>query len=313
LKWLITGGAGYIGSHVIEEFLKDGQEVIAYDSLVTGDPKRIQGICELIEGDIRNTDLVQKTLSAKKIEGIINLAALKSVAKSESMRDEYIDTNVKGVEILTELAVQAGVNYFIQSSTAAVYGESKNGYVSESDDQNPISTYAKTKIAAEIILKNKINSGKLLGVSLRYFNVAGSSKKSLIDKSKDNLIPMAIEAVRQQTELFIFGDNYETEDGTCVRDYLHVSDLAVAHLQAAKSLELKSIPMALNIGTGVGHSVRSVINEILRQSGSPLIPKVTNRRQGDPAFLVARVDLAKSELEFEATRSLTQIISSSFR
>ena len=312
MKWLVTGGAGYIGSHVIETFLKNNEEVVAYDSLLTGDAKRIFGKCNLVEGDIRNLELVKSSIVKNKIDGIINLAALKSVSNSEKDQFEYSDVNIRGVAVLLDVAIQTNIQIFLQSSTAAVYGETKSNFVRESDVLNPISTYAKTKIAAELLLNERIDSGMLKGVALRYFNVAGSSNRLLSDKSKDNLIPVTLDSLRQNRQPLIFGEDYDTPDGTCVRDYVHVDDIAAAHLEVAKAILHKPIPKAMNVGSGSGYSVKEVVKAVLSYHKSNLIPKIVDRRIGDPAFLVANVELAEEILNFKCSRNLLDIVSSSF-
>ena len=309
--WLVTGGAGYIGSHVLFKMKEAGFALATLDNLSSGLVKRIPSGVNLIEGDICDSDLVSKVLIENQIEGIINLAALKSVEESKRIPDEYERINHLGTKILVDCAVLAGVKIFIQSSTAAVYGNSESGFVSETSELNPISPYGQSKVLAEKEVARFVQEGGRRGTSLRYFNVLGSESPLLKDNSKANVVPMVLEALAKGTPPEIFGDDYLTKDGTCIRDYIHVSDIARAHVLAAIKLQRGTLPPAINIGTGHGYSVREIMSEILMQSNSKTEPVVVRRREGDPAVLVARVDLALEAMGFTADCSLGEMISSS--
>jgi UDP-glucose 4-epimerase len=309
--WLVTGGAGYIGSHVLFKMKEAGFALATLDNLSSGLVKRIPSGVNLIEGDICDSDLVSKALIENQIEGIINLAALKSVEESKRIPDEYERINHLGTKILVDCAILAGVKIFIQSSTAAVYGNSESGFVSETSELNPISPYGQSKVLAEKEVARFVQEGGRRGTSLRYFNVLGSESPLLKDNSKANVVPMVLEALAKGTPPEIFGDDYLTKDGTCIRDYIHVSDIARAHVLAAIKLQRGTLPPAINIGTGHGYSVREIMSEILMQSNSKTEPVVVSRREGDPAVLVARVDLALEAMGFTADRSLGEMISTS--
>ena len=309
--WLVTGGAGYIGSHVLFKMKEAGFALATLDNLSSGLVKRIPSGVNLIEGDICDSDLVSRVLKENLIEGIINLAALKSVEESKRIPDEYERINHLGTKILVDCAILAGVKIFIQSSTAAVYGNSESGFVSETSELNPISPYGQSKVLAEKEVARFVQEGGRRGTSLRYFNVLGSESPLLKDNSKANVVPMVLEALAKGTPPEIFGDDYLTKDGTCIRDYIHVSDIARAHVLAAIKLQRGTLPPAINIGTGHGYSVREVMSEILVQSNSEAGPVVVSRREGDPAVLVARVDLALEAMGFTADRSLGEMISTS--
>ena len=311
MSWLITGGAGYIGAHVVRQMITAGEEVVILDDLSFGNISTVPKDVEIVIGSITKKDFVELTLKKYKISGIINLAGLKSVTESEVIPEKYEEINVHGVEILLEVAKRFGIEFFIQSSSAAVYGNSQQGFVSEEDELSPISQYGKTKSHAESALTTAINHDILRGVSLRYFNVLGARENALQDKSKANILPMVLENLSVNEPPKIFGDDYPTKDGTCVRDYVHVEDIARAHVLAVKELKSRTLPVAINIGTGTGYSVREVMNEILKQTSSRLEPVVVSRRTGDPAVLVAKVDLATKELGFRAQKSLSEMISSS--
>jgi UDP-glucose 4-epimerase len=311
MTWLVTGGAGYIGAHVIRELFSANEEIVVLDDLSTGISANVPKNIEFIEGSIIDANIIKATLEKYSISGIINLAALKSVAESELYPERYESINHVGVRTLIEESKKFGVKYFIQSSTAAVYGNSKSGFVSEGDKTIPISQYGLTKSKAEDALNEAIDSNSLVGVSLRYFNVLGSATPELKDRSTANIVPMVLESLSMNKAPRIFGDDYTTYDGTCIRDYVHVEDIARAHALAVMKLRTSNLPKAINIGTGTGYSVREIMTEILKQSRSTLEPVVVDRRQGDPAILVAKVSLAKGVLGFEAKKTLEEMISTS--
>ena len=309
--WLVTGGAGYIGSHVLLKMKEAGFALVTLDNLSSGLVKRIPSGVTLVEGDISDSDLVSRVLRENQIEGIINLAALKSVEESKRIPDEYERINHLGTKILVDCAIKAEVKIFIQSSTAAVYGNSDSGFASETSELNPISPYGQSKVLAENEVTRFIKEEGRRGTSLRYFNVLGSESPLLKDNSKANVVPMVLEALAKGAPPEIFGDDYLTKDGTCIRDYIHVSDIARAHVLAAIKLQTGTLPPAINIGTGHGYSVREVMSEILVRSNSKVEPNVVGRREGDPAVLVARVDLALEAMGFTAECSLGEMVSSS--
>ena len=311
MTWLVTGGAGYIGAHVIRELVSANEEVVVLDDLSTGIIANIPKNIEFIEGSITDSKVIKATLDKYSISGIINLASLKSVAESELYPEKYASINHLGVKKLIGSAKSFGVKYFIQSSTAAVYGNSLTGFVSETDEPFPISQYGKTKSSAEVALNEAVDSSSLKGVSLRYFNVLGSATPELKDRSTANIVPMVLESLSMNKAPRIFGDDYTTHDGTCIRDYVHVEDIARAHALAVMKLKTSNLPKAINIGTGTGYSVREIMTEILKQTGSMLEPVVVERRQGDPAMLVAKVQLAKDALGFESKKTLEEMITSS--
>ncbi len=309
--WLVTGGAGYIGSHVLFKMKEAGFELATLDNLSSGLIKRVPLGVRLIEGDICDFDLVSRVLKENQIEGIINLAALKSVEESKRIPYEYERINHLGTKILVDCAIRAGVKIFIQSSTAAVYGNSESGLVSETSALRPISPYGQSKVLAEREVTRFVKDKGRRGTSLRYFNVLGSETPILKDNSKANVVPMVLEALAQGSPPEIFGADYPTKDGTCMRDYIHVSDIARAHVLAAKKLQRGTLPLAINIGSGRGYSVREVMNEILMQLNSKVEPIVTNRRDGDPAVLVSEVELSQRVLDFTAQLDLKNMIASS--
>jgi UDP-glucose 4-epimerase len=308
--WLVTGGAGYIGSHIVKTMLDQSFEVLVLDNLLLGLKSRLDGRSTFVEGDICDHSFVRDLLRDFKVEGIINLAALKSVEESEIFPEEYLRVNHLGVRNLIECAKSSKVNFFIQSSSAAVYGNSKSRSVNESSPLSAISPYGQTKVAAESEVNSFVSDGHGRGVSLRYFNVLGSANANLRDNSKKNIVPMVLANLDAGIPPVIFGADYATKDGTCIRDYVHVSDVARAHLMAVEALQKGTLPTAVNIGTGIGYSVREVIDEIILQRKSPLQPEISGRRTGDPEELVAEVNLAREVLGFVAEKSLSEMIRS---
>ena len=308
--WLVAGGAGYIGSHVVKTMLDQSYEVLVVDNLLSGLIGRLDSRSKFVKGDICDHNFILGLLREFKVKGIINLAALKSVEESRLFPEEYERVNHLGVRNLIECSISSRVNFFVQSSSAAVYGNSKSRFVDESSSLLPISPYGQTKVAAESEINRFVSDGHGRGVSLRYFNVLGSAEYKLRDNSNKNIVPMVLANLDAGIPPVIFGADYATKDGTCIRDYVHVSDVARAHLLAVAALERGTLPSAVNIGTGTGYSVREVIDEIITQRMSTLKPEISGRREGDPEELVAEVDLAREVLGFIAEMGLSEMIRS---
>ena len=317
--WLLTGGAGYIGAHIADEFLEAGKKVVIYDSLYKGLSSRIEylnkkhnTIIPLVKADIRDYETFEKTLSQYKITGIVHTAALKSVEESMSKRDDYIEVNYTATVQLLEIAKRAGVKHFIFSSTAAVYGSPDSiEPCKESAQLNPISPYGESKLLAEAKVAEFAKIDGNFATSLRFFNVVGCADLALLDNSTENLVPIVINNLAAKKPIKIFGSGYPTPDGTCVRDYVDVRDVAIAHLLAANAK--KDLPTEINVGTGRGASVKEIIELVLgasHQNGAEVI--TTDGRPGDPAFLCADVNLAKSALNFQSKYSLKESVESLF-
>jgi len=311
MTWLVTGGAGYIGSHVIRALQGYGLQVTVLDDLSSGFKQRIPEGIQLIEGDIRDSRKLNILMKNMKLDGVINLAALKSVEESELKPAIYYEINSNAVEQLLSLCEKFGIRKFIQSSTAAVYGNFSGDFVKENDSPHPESIYGKSKLKAEEALNRKKIHNNFAGTNLRYFNVLGSSDSLLRDTSKENLVPNVLMRLSQGKAPIIFGDDYDTPDGSCVRDYVHVEDIARAHLCAVIKLETARLPPAINIGTGRGYSVKEIIAIISRLVGTDISPVVGKRRKGDLAKIIADVKLAAEQLDFESKRSLEDMISTS--
>lgn len=310
--WLVTGGAGYIGRHLVRAMREANQDIIVIDSLISGIKDSIPAGTALYKGDISNHDFIRNILESKKVTGVINLAGLKSVEESIKNPELYFKINHLAVESLLDICIKNKVDYFIQSSSASVYGNSSVGYVGEDDTLNPISPYGESKLLAEEAVKKQIEFGNIQGTNLRYFNVVGTKELELRDRSTSNLFPKVLTAINKNISPIIYGDDYETSDGTCVRDYVHVEDIARAHIMAMNQISEKSLPHSINIGTGNGYSVREVISGLLEANHSKLSPVVQSRRDGDPALLAARVELAFESIGFKATKTFAQMIESSY-
>jgi UDP-glucose 4-epimerase len=312
MTWLIVGGAGYIGSHIVDLFLESGQNVVVFDNLTSGKLEKVAGRCEFINGDITKKSDVVKAFEKHFYEGVINLAALKSVEESTLIPNQYWEINSRGVQILLSEAINKRVPFFIQSSTAAVYGNTESGFADETTQTMPISVYGETKLHAEQTLSAAISNNLIRGTSLRYFNVVGAKSPNLRDTFATNLFPIAMKAIRSKSNLIVYGRDYDTHDGTCIRDYLHVEDLARAHLLTVKKLREGQVSQHLNIGTGVGLSVLEVISALQDFNGTNLPISFLPRRQGDVAAMVAKVNLARDEIGFVTKNGITQMVESTF-
>jgi len=317
--WLITGGAGYIGTHIADLFIADGKDVVLLDSLYQGLEPRVAYLRKkhgqeipLHVIDVRDYTAVENILKSQPFTGIVHTAALKAVGESVEKPDEYKNVNFTATAELLKLAQKHGVKKFLFSSTAAVYGSPDTMEpCKENGPLAPISPYGSTKLDAESKVTEFINTAGNSGTSLRFFNVVGTASHELLDNSVENLVPIVLGKLNKGEAPVIFGTDYPTTDGTCVRDYVDVRDIAQAHLVAANATG--AIPPIINVGTGRGASVREIINLVLdavNKSDTAVIE--APRRAGDPAFLCANVDLAATELRFKSKYSLEESIRSLF-
>jgi len=309
--WLITGGAGYIGSHIVRDFLKAGIEIIILDNLSTGKKDKIPSSVKFYETDILNKNDLQQIFSQNKIEGVIHLAAKKSVIESMKSPNFYFEQNVLGLSSLLSVMKTNQIKNIVFSSSSSVYGNPANELSRESDILNPISFYGKTKLMGEWIIEAGAEWG-LNAISLRYFNVAGAGEKKLKDVGEFNLIPMVFRAILDGENPKIFGDNYETLDGTCIRDFVHVEDVSHAHLLCAQKLSQGFHSEVFNVGTGSGYSVREVIEKIRKITGRSFEIEIMPAREGDPAITGAETSKISSVLGWEAQRGIDEIISSAW-
>lgn len=310
--WLLTGGAGYIGAHVAHALVASGRRVVVLDDLSSGVPGKLPHDVPLVEANVLDTDVVAATLREHDCSGVVHLAAKKAVGESVERPLHYWRQNVGGLRSLLAACVDAAVDAIVLSSSAACYGEPDVDVVTEQTPTAPLSPYGSTKLAGEWMLREVAAATGLRHTSLRYFNVAGAGSPTLGDTGVFNLVPMVLRRLQQGRPPLIFGDDYPTPDGTCVRDYIHVADLAEAHVAAAAALEQRSLPPVLNVSTGRGASVREVVDTVLAVTGAALEPEVTDRRPGDPPRIVGSADLIASELGWRATRSLHDMVASAW-
>ncbi|MGC0340306.1 UDP-glucose 4-epimerase GalE [Streptomyces sp. SLBN-8D4] len=313
MTWLITGGAGYIGAHVVRAMTGAGEQAVVYDDLSTGIAGRVPAGVPLVTGSTLDAERVAHTLADHEVTGVVHLAAKKQVGESVDQPLHYYRENVEGLRVLLEAVTTAGVPSFVFSSSAAVYGMPDVPLVTERTPCAPMSPYGETKLAGEWLVRATGRASGLATACLRYFNVAGAASPDLADTGVFNIVPMVFEKLTQDAAPLIFGDDYDTPDGTCVRDYIHVADLAEAHVAAARALQ--SSPgreLTVNIGRGEGVSVREMIDRINAVTGYDRPPTVTPRRPGDPARVVASADLAAMELGWKAKHDVQDMIASAW-
>ena len=295
---LVTGGAGYIGSHTVRALREAGLEAVVLDNLAAGHREAVPDV-PLVQADIAETGTVRDVVRRYGVTAVIHFAALASVEESGRAPARYYQNNVTNTLALLEALVEASVDRFVFSSSAAVYGEPRETPIPETHPTGPINAYGETKLAVERALPYFAGAYGLRAVSLRYFNAAGADPAGKIGEDHDpelHLIPRALAAVAAGAPVDVFGDDYPTPDGTCVRDYVHVCDLADAHLLALRSLEQGTASPAYNLGTGRGYSVREVAAAASRVTGRPARLRIAARRAGDPAILCASSALARREL-----------------
>lgn len=317
-KVLITGGAGYIGSVIASYLLDNGFEVTVVDDLSTGNKGSVDKRASFHQGSILDESFLIKSLNG--IDTVIHCAAKSLVAESFASAQLYSQVNTDGTNTLLNAMTQAGVNKVFFSSTAAVYGEANDNPLLENSHINPINPYGQSKYAAEQLISGFAEKGNA-AVIFRYFNVAGSYKSDsgqlLVEnhQNETHLIPKILNNTLRNgvdSKVEIYGDNFPTKDGTCIRDYLHVQDLAHAHLLALEKLDT-GVSTVFNLGSGVGYSVLEVLNEIESVLGVKLNRVISPARKGDPAVLLAAIDKAKDQLGWKPEASLNEIISSSWQ
>ncbi|MFC8242233.1 UDP-glucose 4-epimerase GalE [Streptomyces chartreusis] len=313
MSWLITGGAGYIGAHVVRAMTEAGERAVVYDDLSTGIADRVPDSVPLVVGSTLDRERVARAIAAHRITGVVHLAAKKQVGESVDLPLLYYRENVEGLRVLLEAVTAADVRSFVFSSSAAVYGMPDVDLVTEETPCAPMSPYGETKLAGEWLVRATGKATGLATASLRYFNVAGAATPELADTGVFNLVPMVFEKLTENAPPRIFGDDYPTPDGTCIRDYIHVVDLAEAHVAAARALQTSpGHDLTLNIGRGEGVSVREMIDRINAVTGYDHPPTVTPRRPGDPARVVASADRIATELDWKAKHDVQDMIASAW-
>jgi UDP-glucose-4-epimerase GalE len=313
LAVLVVGGAGYIGSHTARALRRARYNVIIYDNLCTGFRRLAEGF-ELVEGDIGDPSKLHRVLS--RVDAVMHFAAHAYVGESVTNPRKYFRNNVTDAIALLNAALEAGVRHFVFSSTCAVYGIPQHIPITEQTAREPINPYGATKLAFEYALEAYDRAYGLRSARLRYFNAAGADDSGEIGELHDpetHLIPLALAAATPDgAELQVFGDDYPTPDGTCLRDYIHVNDLADAHVRALAHLEKGGESISLNLGTGRGNSVLEVIRAAEAATGQPVRRKIGPRRPGDPPVLVADATKAGQVLGWTAKRDLANIVSTAW-
>ena len=314
MTWLITGGAGYIGAHVARAMAEAGERVVALDDLSAGVPARLPAEVPLVRGSSLDGELLKRVFAEHGVTGVVHLAARKQVAESVAQPTRYYRENVGGLVTLLDAVAGAGIARFVFSSSAAVYGDPGVDLITEDTPCAPVNPYGETKLAGEWLVRA---AGKAHGIStvcLRYFNVAGAAAPELADTGVFNIVPMVFDRLTRDDAPRIFGDDYPTPDGTCVRDYIHVADLAEAHLAAARRLA-GGVPgdLTVNIGRGEGVSVRELITAIGEVTGDRRPPLVEDRRPGDAPRAVASAARAAEELDWTARRGVREMTESAWR
>ncbi|MFF3389712.1 UDP-glucose 4-epimerase GalE [Streptomyces sp. NPDC002669] len=316
MTWLITGGAGFIGAHVVRAMRAAGERVAVYDDLSTGDPSRVHRDVPFVRGSTLDADLLRRTLADLSVRGVVHLAAKKQVGESVERPLHYYRENVQGLQTLLEAAAGGEVRAFLFSSSAAVYGMPDVRLVTEETPCAPINPYGETKLAGEWMVRAVGKAHGIATASLRYFNVAGAAAPELADTGVSNLVPMVFERLTRGEAPVVFGDDYDTDDGTCVRDFIHVDDIASAHLAAARALADRGpgTDLTLNVGRGEGVSVRRMIELIgdVTGYGPAAAPVSAPRRAGDPARVVASADRIRSELDWSARHDARAMIVSAW-
>jgi UDP-glucose-4-epimerase GalE len=310
---LVTGGAGYIGSHAARALRRAGHEVLIYDNFSTGHHCLADGF-ELVEGDIADASRLAPALA--RADAVMHFAAYAYVGESVTDPRKYFANNASGGLSLLNALLDAGIRYFVFSSTCAVYGVPDRMPITEDMARRPVNPYGASKLFVEHALEAYDRAYGMRSARLRYFNAAGADESGEIGELHDpetHLIPLALAAANGGPELQVYGDDYPTADGTCIRDYIHVSDLADAHVRALEHLVSGGESLSLNLGTGRGHSVLEVVSAVEKLTGRPVCRRVASRRPGDPPELVADPGLAQRVLQWKARRDLHEVVSTAWR
>lgn len=317
MKILVLGGAGYIGSHTVKELIKSGSQVVIVDNLETGYKEAVYPDAQFYQGDIRDRAFMDNVFEKEKIDGVIHFAANSLVGESMSNPLKYYDNNLYGTKVLLDSMVANGVDKIVFSSTAATYGEPKQVPILETDPAEPTNPYGETKLSMEKMMKWTDLAHGVRYVALRYFNACGADVSGEIGEAhspETHLIPLILQVPNgQRDKISIYGDDYDTKDGTCVRDYIHVTDLAQAHILAMKYLIDGKESAIFNLGNGVGFTVKEVIEAARKVTNHPIPAEVVSRRSGDPAKLIASSEKAKKILGWNPQHAdLEEIIESAW-
>ena len=317
MTWLVTGGAGYIGAHVVRAFAEQGIPTVVIDDLSSGHRSFVAGEVPFYEGNVTDGALLRQIFDQHAIDGVVHLAGFKYAGVSVSRPLHTYTQNVTGMVTLLEAMAAHDVPRFVFSSSAAVYGTPDSGLVTEATPTRPESPYGESKLIGEWLLADQARAtgeaAQLRHTSLRYFNVVGSGYPDLRDTSPHNLFPLVFDALAEGRVPHINGDDYPTPDGTCVRDYVHVSDLAISHVAAAQAmLAGRPLEPVYNLGSGTGLSVRQIMDAVARGTGIDFAPEVRGRRPGDPAQIVATGELAARDLDWKMRHSVDEMVASAW-
>ncbi len=315
---LVLGGAGYIGSHTVYELVDYGEEVVIVDNLETGHVEAVHPKAKFYQGDIRNRAFIDRVFEENKIDAVIHFAANSLVGESMTNPLKYYDNNLCGTKVLLDSMVAHRIDKIVFSSTAATYGEPENIPILETDKTCPTNCYGETKLSMEKMFKWTGRAHGLRYVSLRYFNACGAHESGRIGEAhapETHLIPLILQVPNGKREaITIYGDDYPTPDGTCIRYYIHVTDLAMAHIQAVQYLRAGNPSNIFNLGNGVGFSVKEVIEAARAVTGHPIPAVIEGRRAGDPARLIASSEKAREVLGWNPQHDdLSKIIASAWK
>jgi len=309
MKVLVTGGAGYIGAHVSELLQENGYSVRIFDDFSNGLERRVKNFKDIFRGNITDREAVLKSMEG--VDAVIHLAAKKAVGESASNPLKYYTNNVGGtMNVLAAMSLKKA-NKIVFSSSAAVYSTSEKDAIEESDPTDPLSPYGATKLLSEQLISKVGQAEGFSTISLRYFNVVGSKKVEFGDNSRDNLVPKVFAAFKKRKSPEIYGADYPTKDGTCIRDYIHVQDLAEAHLVALKQLDTK-VDGVYNVGSGTGYSVKEIFDQLEESMAVKLNPVTSARRPGDSPKLIASIKKIEKDLGWRPKATLKEMIDSAW-
>jgi len=313
MSWLVTGGAGYIGSHVVRAFAEQGIDTVVVDDLSSGRRTFLPAGTRFVQGTVLDGAQLENTIERYDVRGVVHLAGFKYAGVSVSRPLHTYQQNVTGTATLLAAMEATGVDRIVFSSSAAVYGTPDVDLVTETTETHPESPYGESKLIGEWLIGDQGRATGLRHTSLRYFNVVGSGTAEVFDPSPHNLFPLVFEALLEGGTPRINGDDYPTPDGTCVRDYIHVADLAAAHVVAAKRLDAgEPLEPVYNLGSGDGSSVGEIMQTVAAVTGIEFTPEIGPRRPGDPARIVASGELAARDLDWRMAHTLAQMVESAW-